>query len=85
MKQEDHKDAAAMLDILLADYQDDKDLRAEAMYWLGDCHFKLKDYRRAYQTFKRLTWDYPEGKWAKIARGRLTEEEMIQASEGDMQ
>jgi outer membrane protein assembly factor BamD (BamD/ComL family) len=35
--------------------------------------------KNAYRAFKKLTWDYPEGKWAKFARGRLTEEAMVKA------
>jgi outer membrane protein assembly factor BamD (BamD/ComL family) len=32
-------------------------------------------YLNAYRIFKRLTWDYPSSKWAKYARGRLTEDQ----------
>jgi tetratricopeptide (TPR) repeat protein len=45
----------------------------EANYWLGDCHTKMKDYASAARVFKKLVMDYPESKWAKYARGRLTE------------
>lgn len=54
-----------------------KDLKAEAMYWCGDCHMKSKDKNsliEAYRMFKVLTWDYPASKWAKYARGRLADE-----------
>jgi len=52
---------------------EDKDLRAEAMYWLADSYMKVQDPKRAYQSFKKLTWDYPETKWAKFARGQLVQ------------
>ena len=52
---------------------DDKDLRSESMYWMADSYMKLNDMKGAYQTFKRLTWDYPETKWAKFARGQLVQ------------
>ncbi|MFM8986109.1 MAG: tetratricopeptide repeat protein [Planctomycetia bacterium] len=55
----------------------DKDLLAEAMYWAGEANLQRKDPRNAYRAFKKLTWDYPESKWAKFARGRLTEEAMV--------
>ncbi len=77
----DYSEAVRVLEQLLNEYDDDKDLSAEAMYWLGDCLTKQKDYKKAYQTFKKLTWDYPESKWAKIARGRLTDEKFIKYEE----
>ncbi len=65
-------EAIAKFERLLALYED-KDLRAEAMYWLGDCYLKTQDMKNAYIAFKRLTWDYPESKWAKFARGQLVQ------------
>lgn len=73
-KLEDWRAAAEIFEQLVNNYTDNKILRAEAMYWLGDCYYLLADYKGAYQTFTKLTFDYPESKWAKIARGRLTEE-----------
>lgn len=73
-KLKDYREAAKMLTTLVDEYNDQKDVREEAMYWLGDAYYNAKDMVKAYQAFKKLTWDYPEGKWAKIARGRLTEE-----------
>jgi len=77
----DYTEAIATLDKLLEEYKDDKGLRAESMYWLADCLGKQNDYKKAYQAFKKLTWDYPETKWAKIARGRLTEEKYAKMEE----
>ncbi|HCE42152.1 MAG TPA: hypothetical protein DET40_01220 [Lentisphaeria bacterium] len=73
-KMKDFKEAIKLFTALVEEYTEQKDVREEAMYWLGDSHFNNGDPVRAYQTFKKLTWDYPEGRWAKIARGRLTEE-----------
>jgi TolA-binding protein len=70
------KEAAEKFDRLIAAY-DEKDLRAEAMYWLADSHLKLADMKNAYQTLKKLTWDYPESKWAKFARGQLVQNEAM--------
>lgn len=63
----------------------DNDLSAEAMYWLGDTFMKLSDYPGAYKQFKKLTWDYPASKWAKFARGRLTEDEMDKIMRSEVQ
>ena len=59
-------------DRLVMKYED-KDLRSEAMYWLAECYAKVADMKNAYQTYKKLTWDYPETKWAKFARGQLVQ------------
>ena len=68
-------DAIEILAKMIETYKDDKAVRPEGMYWLADCQYKNKEYTSSYQTFKKLTWDYPESKWAKIARGRLTDEQ----------
>ncbi len=67
-------DAITVFALLVETYPDDTAICPEAMYWQGDSQFKNRDYVKAYQTFKKLTWDYPSTKWAKFARGRLTEE-----------
>ena len=77
----DYGEAISVLEQLLDEYRDDKNLSSEAMYWLGDSLSKQKEYKQAYQTFKRLTWDYPEAKWAKIARGRLTDDKFTKFDE----
>jgi TolA-binding protein len=76
------KDYDKSLDVFEAIYKDtktDKDLAAEAMYWAGDVCLQKQDMKNAYRAFKKLTWDYPESKWAKFARGRLTEDAMVAA------
>ncbi len=73
--------------LITEDQNADKEIRSEAMYWCGDASMKSgKDPARlmdAYKMFKRLTWDYPESKWAKFARGRLTEDELAKVEEKD--
>ncbi len=77
--------AADTFETAIAAVSGDNDLAAEAMYWRGDAFMKAATdkntkippnecYEKAYQQFKKLTWDYPASKWAKFARGRLTEE-----------
>lgn len=78
-----------MLDTIIEDKSlTEPELKAEAMYWRGDTYLRKieamegrgdpTDAAEAYRTFKRLTWDYPETKWAKYARGRLAQEESLQ-------
>ena len=94
IKQEMHLEAVKVLELLCEQYKEDKDLRAEAMYWQGESLFKAgtpsEDRKvggdknalvKSYQAFKRLTWDYPESKWAKFARGRLTNEVFVAVEE----
>ena len=78
MVQRDYSDSIKVFDRLIEEYPDEKTVRSEAMYWLGESYFKSRDYVEAYRSFKKLTWDYPETRWAKIARGRLTEEVLVQ-------
>ncbi|NQT86710.1 tetratricopeptide repeat protein, partial [bacterium] len=59
----------------------DPDIASEAMYWCGDAHMRQDEYVDAYRMFKRLTWDYPASKWAKFARGRLTDENLVGVGE----
>ncbi len=61
----------------------DNEVAAECMYWTGDCHMKAQAFVDAYRVFKKLTWDYPESKWAKYARGRLTDDALLRVAEQD--
>ncbi len=73
MRAEDYKKAVDVLGQVVKNYASDHELVAEAMYWRGDSFMKLAALADAYREFKKLTWDYPSSKWAKFARGRLTE------------
>ena len=42
---------------------------------------QMKEMKGAYRAFKKTTWDYPESIWAKRARGRLTEEALVQVAD----
>lgn len=75
------KEATARLSALVESYLDEKDVRAEALYWLADSIYQEGNYVRSYQTFKKLTWDYPDNKWSKFARGRLTDKAFMNAEE----
>lgn len=74
----DYTDAIRIFTVIDEKYKDRKSERAEAMYFAGDSCFLQGAARRnqsmqvkAYQFFQRLVWDYPETKWAKVARGRM--------------
>jgi TolA-binding protein len=77
MKDENAKMAMRCFEKVTIEYPDDKGVRAEAMYWLGNSAVEARDYPGAYRAFKQLTWDYPDSKWAKMARGRLTENVLL--------
>lgn len=52
-------------------------LRCEAMYWAGRCHVSMRKPLLAYSLFKRITYDFPESKWAAYARSQLSSEQML--------
>ena len=84
-KQADYKEAVELFGKTADAYPDEKTLRPEAMYWLADSSAKYNDNVKAFRTFKKVTWDYPESQWAKAARGRLTEEVFSRMQEQEQQ
>lgn len=65
---------------------DDGDTRAQAVYWSGlsferisglmgdeDLKKKFIPMQNAYENYRRVTFDFPDSKWAKYARGRLAD------------
>ena len=68
---EKFKPAAEHFQAFIDKYPESK-LKAAALYWAGDSYMKANDNAKAYQMFKRVVWDFPESKWAKWARGKLT-------------
>ena len=68
-----YKDAVEAFVSLVENYKDiqNKDLLAQGLYWAGDVSFRLQDYANAYIYLKRTTFEYPESKWARFARGML--------------
>ena len=88
MKAEKYEDAIKVFERVVENDKALKEVRAESMYWAGDCYMKLalgrgargktrdQIFLSAYRMFKNLTWDYPATKWAKYARGRLAGEEL---------
>ena len=56
---------------------DGKTLRSEAMYWSGKCYQMQNRQMAAYALYKRITYDFPESKWAAYARGQLAQETLL--------
>ncbi|MBI2192490.1 MAG: outer membrane protein assembly factor BamD [Planctomycetes bacterium] len=81
MMTEDFARAAKVFKKAIKQFEDEKDVVAEAMYWCGDCFMKQKNFTEAYRLFKKLTWDYPESKWAKFARGQLSSQTLLSVEE----
>jgi len=56
---------------------------AAFLYWHADCLFKISgpnsiDYKRGIVLLQRVTYDYPDSKWAKYAAARLAEKDVMQ-------
>jgi TolA-binding protein len=83
LRAKDYERSLAVFEGIAKDPQSDKDLAAEAMYWAGDICLQTKKPKDAYRAFKKVTWDFPESKWAKFARGRLTEDAMVKAADAE--
>ena len=63
--------------VLKEESYDGPSIRAQAMYWMGMCYQDLRQQMAAYATFKRLTYDFPESKWAAYARAQLSQESLL--------
>jgi tetratricopeptide (TPR) repeat protein len=56
-------------------------IRSEAMYWAGMCYENLDEPMAAYSIYKRLTFDFPESKWASFARSQLSSDRLLTLEE----
>ncbi len=78
MRAKRYKDALSAFKRVIAEQSyDGPDVRAQAIYWSGMCHIDTRQQMSAYSSFKRLTFDFPESKWAAYARGQLSQESML--------
>lgn len=68
----------ALLNVVNNENYDGPTLRSEAMYWTGKCHQSLNQQLQAYALYKRITYDFPESKWAAYARAELSTERLLQ-------
>ena len=69
-----HKRASAMyVNVYENDEVEEIRLKAEAMFWHAVICERLLDRKKAYELYRRITFDYPDLIWAKRARGRLND------------
>ncbi len=77
MRAHQYENAIAAFDRVTENEQyDGRDVRSQALYWKGLCYERLPhrpEMRVAYQIYRRVTFDFPDSKWAKYARGRLAD------------
>jgi len=71
------KAISALLSVIHDEGCDGKPLRSEAMYWAARCHQSLNQQLPTYALYKRITYDFPESKWAAYARGQLSTEVLL--------
>ena len=55
--------------------------RAAGLFWSGMCYQEIRMEMAAYSAYKRLTYDFPESKWAGYARAKLSEERLLNLEE----
>jgi len=53
-------------------------LRSQAMYWSGMAYYKAGDMESAYLRLKQVTFEYPDSKWARMARGLMLQDEALE-------
>jgi TolA-binding protein len=76
---QEYTTAAKALDVLITEMKDEAgtNLRAQAMYFCGVSYRKAEDLPTAYLRLKQVTFEYPESKWARTARGFLLQDEQL--------
>ena len=73
-------------DVVANEEFDDREIRSQALYWQGISNERIvgiasegnwrqrgTGLNNAYQIYRRVTFDFPDSKWAKYARGRLAD------------
>jgi tetratricopeptide (TPR) repeat protein len=83
MRAHQYKDAIDGFQICIDNEEyDDGNIRAQALYWCGLSHERIpgggwkskgQAMMSAYQIYRRVTFDFPDSKWAKYSRGRLAD------------
>jgi len=64
---------------------DDLNIRAQALYWTGLLYERMPSqlHGKAYEAYNRTTFEFPDSKWAKAARGRLTQSSFEEIAEAE--
>jgi tetratricopeptide (TPR) repeat protein len=87
MRAHQYDEAIGLFDDVVANEEyDDREIRSQALYWSGISNERVagiaakENYKQrgtglnnAYQIYRRVTFDFPDSKWAKYARGRLAD------------
>ncbi len=87
MRAHQYQEALAQFQqVIDSEQYDGPEIRAQAIYWSGISHERAaglmvqSNFRgrgdsitSAYQLYRRVTFDFPDSKWAKFARGRLAD------------
>jgi tetratricopeptide (TPR) repeat protein len=73
LRAKDFDKAITTYEAVVSEKKGAPDLIAQSMYWCGDAYMQTLNPTGAYRMFKLCTWDYPETKWARYARGKLTD------------
>jgi len=87
MRAHQYEEAIGLFDDVVANEEyDDREIRSQALYWSGICNERIAGIAsegnwkqrgtgisNAYQIYRRVTFDFPDSKWAKYARGRLAD------------
>jgi tetratricopeptide (TPR) repeat protein len=87
MRAHQYDEAIELFDDVVANEEyDDREIRSQALYWSGISNERVAgiaaegNYKQrgmglnnAYQIYRRVTFDFPDSKWAKYARGRLAD------------
>jgi len=82
MRAKKWREAIAMFQrVVNEESYDGPEERAPAIYWSATCYQELRQDMAAYSAYKRLTYDFPESKWAGYARAKLSEERLLQLEE----
>ena len=66
-----------LLPVTKNEQYDGIEVRSQAMYWIGICYEAVNEAMAAYSTYKRLTYDFPESKWASYARAQLSQPRLL--------
>ena len=57
--EDNFKSAAGLFTVFIKNYPQNS-LADNAVYWLGECHYSMRDYKKAIFVFKNLTTKYPQ-------------------------
>ena len=73
MRAEKYAEATQYFDKLAINKELEAELRAQALYWNALSHERMILMDDAKRLYKAITFEFPDSKWAKYARGRLTD------------